>query len=96
MGEIIKLAPKLAAKDTPMVDPGIVEGLEAFLERAKKGEIIAIGVVMINGDYEPMTGWCNNAGCVHELISGLSVLMRDLQDSMATVPHPMFPKDSAS
>jgi hypothetical protein len=38
--------------ETPGVDPQLVEMMEEILERARKGEITAVGVALINGANE--------------------------------------------
>lgn len=87
MGDILK--PKLAAtNENPIVgepDPKLVEGLEMLLAEAKVGKLIAAASVFVNDEYEPVTAWVNNSGCIHELISGLTLLIRRLQDNLESI-----------
>ena len=60
-------------------EPDIVEMLEDYLSRAKRGEIVAIGIVGVAPNCHVVTSYRNPSHWLHQLTSGAATLSYRLQ-----------------
>jgi hypothetical protein len=60
----------------PQGDPEVLEMLIDYLDRARRGELVALAVVSVSPDGIVATGWGGGGGgYYHEIVSGAATLL---------------------
>lgn len=82
-----------ATKPTLPVDEDLIQGLQALLDEARKGNVQGIAYITVRtngvGHYETVgTGWRGHLGGAHIMLGGLQVLNQRL---LAEISEDRFP-----
>lgn len=81
MGDSAKVIGMRGGASAPLgngAEPDIIAALEAALDQARRGELRAVGLVLVKGNLEIGTVARNPCGHRHLLVAGCSYLQHDL------------------
>lgn len=60
-------------------EPTVIEALEDWLDMAKRGELVAVGLIGVKGNGTVDTAFSNPSTWFHHLVSGVGALAYRLQ-----------------